>query len=354
MDAIEAIMLRTLSMNSRFSIKKLAARMGQKTSTTYDRVRALEKSLGIRYILEIRPEALGYYPYIATARFNGRAPETEVIKAAFENDPNMQLATLTNGDVDMFCYFLVRDSMDVVEYLWKLGSASPFKEYEVKWSATPYYSAYEFVPLREKFFDMLEKTVWQRTRDRPRPENGQLTRNEYEVLKALNGNAAMDFADLDRTLGLDKGMSHYIYNRLLEKAIIKRPTMTMEKLPVRHSTFYSMEVTKSVSFEETREYLLRHIIGNGHHMANRYSLAGNTLNPLGTVYVAPSLLSEDRILEDELNAVKGVNLSKAVITDVPIGAFCYRFFDNAHSGQYKALIEEFKKEKFLDTVDYGC
>lgn len=351
-EAVDTAMLRTLSMNSRFSIKKLAARLGEKTTTTYDRIRAMEKALGLKYILQIEPERLGYYPYITTVKFKGAKPDAKAVREAFASDSRMQLVALAKGDTDMFCYFLAKDNNDAVQYLQRIRATGPFKGYNTDWSATPYHWTYGFIPLRKEFFTLLEEKVWQRTRDAPRPESGQITRKEYELLKFMHDNANADFSDVDKELHLEKGMAHYIYNRLLEKGVILRPTITIGGLPLRYSTLHVMKVVNGALFEEKREGMLRNIIGDSHVVTNKYALIGNTLNPLGSMFIAPSVVG-GKSADEELAMINGVELSSSVLTDIPIGHFCHRLYDNAHSSQYRVLIEIYKKERFLTAVDYN-
>ncbi|MCL5680227.1 MAG: hypothetical protein M1465_02720 [Candidatus Marsarchaeota archaeon] len=93
------------------------------------------------------------------------------------------------------------------------------------------------------------------------------------------------------------------------------------------------------------------IIEDG-ELVNKYSFLGDLQAPhaglfIATVQGSASLDSIKRGLERN---VKGIEVKASVITDVVVGRFCYRVFDNTYSSQAYSL--EHRHIKTWKRIDY--
>ena len=341
-------------MNGRASYGFIGNSLGIPSTTISNRLRNLERRYGVRYIAEVDTERLGYFGYFTFVKFRDKRPTLDELRAALGSEPKIQLVALTSGDYDLVIYFLEATHGDVAYDVYALQNLSPLGKYTSEWYTTPDFSGYGFVPLRDAFFDLLVKKVWLKTTEHRRPVGSDILMREYQILKELNSNGAVDFSEIERKCGLGRGAARYTYLKLKENGILKRITITMTSLPIRENIILQLKIDHGKEFEKTRVKLLSEIISQTGHPINKYALEGDIEIPQSVMLVMPTFNELDGHVEEESiqKRIKGITLSRLIITHVLIGSFCYRRFDNTYTNQYRRLVEEYKVLKRAKPTNY--
>jgi DNA-binding Lrp family transcriptional regulator len=197
--------------------------------------------------------------------------------------------------------------------------------------------------LRDAIFSVLKDRVWHRTKERPSKQHEQLFEREYLLLKELADDASQEFSAIDRKLGFGKGASQYTYHRLLEKDIVKRITITMDKPPIRYVGIIHADQINMRRFMESRKELFIDRIAHTDNALNRYLLSADFGSPYGILMLAPVFGDSGiALMEKSLKSrIKGIRVRSLVVTDVLVGRIGYRRFDNRHSKAYKTLKETY-------------
>lgn len=342
-DEIDKKILTTLSMNARASLAFMGRQIGLSQNATYNRVKQMEKKYGIKYLAEIDVEKLGYLKIFIMVKFTDKLPSKQELIEALEKEPRVQLAFLTKGDNDLVIYALAKNtnSMETIDTIVNLRTGELLK-YPARWTAVPFYEHFGYVPLRDKFIDTLKE---------------DLRKREYALLKELNKNGGENFTSIDKRYGFDLGRSQYTYYKLEKDGIIKRITMSMQKIPIKYTGMITKEIIDEDKFRKNRVLSLQDIIKDNNSPINKYSLTGDISNPDGSLLFIPEL-NEGTITsatESISQLDLGINLKMSIITDILVGTFCYRSFDILHSRQHKLLVEKygFKESELLDYKETG-
>jgi DNA-binding Lrp family transcriptional regulator len=340
-DLSENKMLTLLSMNARANLSYYGkSLLGLGPSMTFYRVKHMENKYSIKYLTEIGVERLGYAPYIAFVKFEDRMPSMDELREELKNEPSVQIAGMLSGEYDLFIYFLAENNDQASEITYQIRKGKKIESYLSKWYVTPFKAYYGFVPLRDEFFQILKEKVWSRTKEKPHPESNQLTEKEYRVLRELNSSGTKDFSEIDKSSDLHRGGTQYIYHKLKEKGIIRRATLTLD-LPLKYSVMLLVKVIDQKAFSETRNNLLSEVISESELPVNKYVLEGDIGAPHGILFVEPIFDDEQfrKSVEKLSNEIKGVAVSSLIITNVLVGNFCYRKFDNRYARHHDLLIE---------------
>ena len=303
----------------------------------YARVRYLENKYKINYITEIDVEKLGYLKFFVLVKFLDTAPETKEIKNALENEPHAQFAAYVKGEYDLIIYILAKSNEEAIDTVIAMREKTLAK-YPSEWYTVPFYEHFNFIPLRDEFIEVLKERLLER---------------EFAVLKTINRNGAIKFAEIDKKYGFDSGRSDYTYHLLEKKGIIKRATLTMQNIPIKYIGILFMRILKEDEFKKNRKKFLMNIIGEENTFANKYILSGDIGMPDGTLFFVPVFNDGDlEQAHEELSRLSaGVRLKAYVLTEVLLGSLCYRKLDVTNSRQYDILANTYKiKER--EKVDY--
>jgi DNA-binding Lrp family transcriptional regulator len=349
----DGIVLRNLSMNGRMPIDMLAKRMGVSLTSARYHISKIEERYGLRYFADVDIEKLGYLGYFIFVKFRDSMPTAEEIRGIVDDEPHIQLAIMTSGRYDLVLYILAKSHRDVVYFLYELRSKSALNKYQSLWYTTPQYSRSYTIPLRDPFFRLLEDRIWHRTRERPRPESSDITEREYNVMRELCMNGAIDFARIDGKYGYGKGSSRYAYSKLRQRGIIRRMTITISRPPIKYTAMLFVDFANMVSFDKTRQNLLFETIADGKLM-NKYAFAVDIGTPQGYLMVMPVFIEGELALTEGhlMKMIKGVRLRRLIVTENVVGSFCYRNFDPAYTNQYRLLVEEYKLIKPQISTSY--
>lgn len=338
LDEKDKRLLTVLSMNARADLSFFGREIGLKPDETYRRVRSLEKKLGITYITEIDVEKLGYLKFLIMVKFLDTKPTIDEIKQTAEKEHNVQLALLVNGDYDAIFYAFIKntESDKIVETIINLRVGA-LEKYPSRWYATPFYEHHGFVPVRNEFIDQIKK---------------ELKKREYAVLREINKNSIITFTDIDRIYRLDHIHSGYVFSSLKEKGIIKRATISVERLPIKYLGIIQEEIINEMKFRKKRKHSLEHISEEIYTPINKYILGGDIENPDGSLLFVP--VFKDGELDSQIEKIKGLhlglNIKAMIITSVLLGSLCFRRFDLKYSKQHAVLVDTYgvKNEKLAD------
>ena len=348
--SIEKKILTILSMNSRASYKFIGELAGITTSAAYNHVKRIEEKFGIAYLAEIDYHALGYLSFVVFVKFIDKMPLVEEIKNALSEEPRVQLVLLTTGDYDMVFYILAKqEEIRDVLLLW---GKLPIKIKEAKLYITPNTDAYGFIPLRDKFFDLMKNDSLKTTMS---PSKKTIVSNrEYVVLRELNLDGTLEFTKIDKKHNLERGASQYAYHSLIKKKIINRITITERALPLKYNVIFLSQVVHWAEQEKTRSRLLLDIFDETPRAINKYVYASNMGMPIGGLLILPIFNNEEANLYSEKlsTEISGIELKTLIITTVLIGSFCYRRFDNYYSRQYELLVGEYHELPNIKKIIY--
>lgn len=167
-DEKEIKLITALSMNGRATYSLLGKLSEMSKNAAYVRVRSLERRYSINYTLEMDLEKLGYLGFITFIKFKGDVPHfTDMVKA-LENQPNIQFAALVSGRYDMVIYSLAHTNKEFAFFILQLRSLPEFESRTSKWYSTSEFADYNFIPVRDRFFELLKReSVAQITRETP-------------------------------------------------------------------------------------------------------------------------------------------------------------------------------------------
>lgn len=352
-DKTDIIILQNLSMNARIPLSTISERTGLRISSIEYRIKRLEERYGLRYLAEIDTNKLGFVAYMVAVRFAGSRPSSDMIRDALEPEPRVQFCMLTVGKYDMLIYLIAESNRALASVMGEIRGKDAFSRHRAKWYVTPFHTAYGYVPLRDRFFDLLKERVWQRSRESPRPKPESMLNRDYILLRELNSNGSIEFSEIDKKNNLQRSSARYTYHRLIETGLIKRVTITMQNpAGKRYDSIIFMNDINDSKYVKTREELLKYIIKDPGRTIDRFSLVGEKAVPDGLMFMMP--VFSDRGLEgarDELVAkVRGISASTQIVTDMVIGGLGYRLFDQLYSSQYRILVERYsyKKRKELE------
>jgi DNA-binding Lrp family transcriptional regulator len=339
---IDTKLLMALSMNARASFAHIGKLVGLSPSATYARVKNLEKRYGIRYTAEIDLDKLGYTTHLILIKFQTEIPSMENLKEAVKKDPRIQLAFLTKGEYDLIIFVLTETGEEGRFGLYKQRDTL-FTDYDARWYRAPVYFTYNFIPIREEFFELLKAQVWKRTKETPRLPEGRISYGEYCVLYELVKNGVMDFSEIDRKYGFDRGMAQYTYHRLKEKQIIRRITMSMSNLPIKYLAVQYLENTNDKNWVEAKPKLLAHIIKETIRPTDYCALVGDAGTPNGSIFVIPLFSDEDlEKAEEELRStIKNPKVTTSIVVSTLVNSLCFRKFDRTQSTQYNRLVDNY-------------
>ena len=179
-------------------------------------------------------------------------------------------------------------------------------------------------------------------------------RREYILLRELNAEGNRPFAEIERKYNFGHGTARYVFEKLKEKGLILRLTLTMNKYNVKYNAIIVTRIVNESIFIKDRERILRYIIKDYDALANRFALVGETLAPFGNMFIVPILREGE--LETELEwlnmQIGGIKLDSSIVTQIILGGLCYRRLDNRYSKQTQMLVSEYKAEPPKDIPNY--
>lgn len=344
LDKMDLRLLMLLSVNARSTVQSMARDIGLSSSATRHRIEKLQKRYNIKYTLEFGYSFFGFFRFVVLIKFKDAKPSSEAIKKVLEKEPSIQYAALLKGPYDLFIYMLAENTRMLEINLYRLESDpvfAPFPSYRYVSYIT--YS-YGYIPMRDAFFEVLKDKVWHRSKESPRRAPEKILNSDYLVLKELNENGNIDFADIDRKYSLGRGAAQYTYHRLLERKIIYRITITMQNLPTKYAMIVKANQLDMKEFNDNRGLYLSDIVDDTETPVNKYLLVGDVAFPRGLFFIMPIFNDGDaEATEKRVHAiVRGSEIESAITTETLVGNLGFRKFNNELSKQSN-LIPIYKK-----------
>ncbi len=107
---------------------------------------------------------------------------------------------------------------------------------------------------------------------------------------------------------------------------------------------------------ETHINLLREIISDTEQGINKYALVGDIEVPKRVIFFMP-VFNENELAQTQENMqrkLKGVEIRSLIATNVIVGDFCYKRFDNTDisCSQYQILANEYKIVPWVEPKSY--
>jgi DNA-binding Lrp family transcriptional regulator len=336
----ESTILKALSMNGRISMPMLGKMLGLSQTAAMHQAKRLERAYSIKYIAEIDVQKLGYLSFLIAVKFVEDRPSRDKLRSILESEPRIQLVMQTQSDYDLLAYVLAKSNTEAIHLV--IALRMQLLEYKSKWNMWPLDSDYGTVPLREVFIDMLKDSMLKR---------------EYVLLKELIKDGRKEFSEIDKKYGFDAGRSQYSYHKLRESGLLKRVTITIQNLPIKYTALISASIIDEEKFRKGRGEMVRSIIEDTETPINKYLLVEDTAAPDGIIFFLPVFGGDDldKVVEN-LNGLRlGMEFTTTIVTNLLIGEFCCRRFDNMHSEQQAVLEKEYGSEipKKIDYEETG-
>ena len=342
---VENDILTNLTMNARMPIEMLAENVGiQPRRAAYLRA-SLEKNLNISYIPDVRLTKIGFLEFMIFVKFIRGSPDPNMVKAELSNIGELQFAALTSGIYDMLLFVVAESNENLAEIVKKIKGVPSLSSLSSLWEISYFYKTKSFVPLREEAMQVVATKVWKRTSERPRPGYTDLLESEFKVIKALVRNGAVKFSSMEAEEGIVRGGARHAYDRLMQREILPRVTVSIDGIGVKSNGIIIMKITNEKLFQESRKRLLEFIMEERkNYIVNRFSLVGDTSNPEGVIFFVPIIDGNelDETASDLSATVKGIELQKLAVTSTILGRIPHRRIDPLTSNQNMRLISEYK------------
>ncbi len=293
--------------------------------------------------------------FLVLIKFIGKIPINDELKDVFEYEPKIQTAfVLSGGDYHLMLSMYAESEADINEIRRKLMRDTVLFNYPAEWYITPFYDTYGFIPLRSEFIETFKERMKQKESElfnRSTEKRQQVMSREFTVLKELNDNGNIDFSEIDKKYGFDKGRSQYAYYKLLQKGILKRITINMKNSGARYVVLLFLKVTNYKKFNKSKKSLAKSVIKNTNFQVNKYTLIGDIWVPFTSIFLFPIFEEDIDKITKELSNINGTEIKTSALTKILLGSLCYRRFDNAYSIQQKNL-EELEGKSKIEKVDY--
>ena len=207
--------------------------------------------------------------------------------------------------------------------------------------------------MREQFVEALKEQVWHRSKQSERPKEGQLRERAFNVLKELIKDGKAEFSKIGEKYNLNEQEVRYEYLKLVDSGAIRRTTISINNLPLKYSGILQESFINYKKFRDKRASSLSDIIEDNAKAVNKYIAVFDSMNPDGSLFLVPVFEGNElyEITEKLKKLDLGIEISTAVITNMLVGSFCLRKFDNTYSIQQKILEEEYGYEK-IERINY--
>ncbi|MGI0060192.1 MAG: hypothetical protein ACREBJ_10545 [Nitrosotalea sp.] len=170
------------------------------------------------------------------------------------------------------------------------------------------------------------------------------------MLRELDKNGKIDFTEIDKRYNFDRGRSQYTFYKLKETGVIKRITISMRKLPIKYIGIVFKTIVNGSKFREGRQNSISDLLEESKTQINKYIFVNDTFSPDGSILYMPVFNYDDldKQIEKLSDMNLGIKLTSLAVTNIVLGDFSYRKFDNTYSEQQEILEKEYnipKKER---------
>ena len=339
-DEIQKEILKCLTMNARLPANKIGKMAGIKGADVYYKIKNLEKQYGLTYTTQLFVPPLGYYPYLILIKFTNERPDIEELKRTIVNEAKIQFAVYAKGEYDVIAYMLEESPFMAEQTVLRLRTDTALGRYDAIFYTTPLAQSYGYIHIRDGFFsNILQPRILHKKRGTEITDNHPLGEREFIVLRELNENGALEFTEIDKRHGLDRGTALYTYDRLKAKGIIVRPTINASQTGIKYLGVIFIKRLDMSKYSKTKEHLYYDVINNN-EIVSRYALICEVGAPDTVILFMPIRgdNSIDKIANELKGKLNGVEISSAIVTENLVGYICMRRFDNEYSNYYNELV----------------
>ena len=210
-------MLMELSEDARLNVTRLSRVVGYSRITTIKALSRLEKSLGIRFTVEIDESQLRSFERHVIAIKLSKTPPAGVLERIFSNDPFAQNVYLMEGDFDLLIYATAGRAVDYIT--WETHVAETLVDYGASIMPSEYVTShFGYMPLGESFMDKITDTH-------------NIDEKDRSILKLLNRNCRLGYREISRLTGIQEDTVRYRLFLLKKSGIIKRFTIAVQNPP---------------------------------------------------------------------------------------------------------------------------
>ncbi|VVC72264.1 AsnC-type helix-turn-helix domain protein [uncultured archaeon] len=226
LDVISRRVIRELCMDSRVPVSVMAERIGCSRSTVASRIRFVEKTAGLKYVVEPDMARLGLnFSYFIGVKLRRELPEKDLIPL-LEESPIPQFAAFCKGEFDLLLFAAARNELEFMR--WAFNFRSALSDEIVSWNAS------HLVFARYGVFPLNDATLARSTLPSPKKA----------LLMELNRDSSQKYKELARRLKTTVPSLRY-YFRLLEKsgcvkrftAFMQNPMKSVHLVNFRHYTY---------------------------------------------------------------------------------------------------------------------
>lgn len=206
-DNSDRVIFEKLSENSRTPLKEIASEAECSIQTVVNRMRILEKDMGLRYTIEPDFARIGYSTefFIKVKFREGVIPNTKVLKDMFDTCPYVQFAALTKGDFDLFIW-AIAPSKERYEIEMEAKLRVDLDKYFYDWTAHGLLvKRGGFLPIGDEAINILD-----------------IDQTKKVLLRILNKNSRMSLTEIAKKMNISKPTAKYHVNKL--KNYVKRFT----------------------------------------------------------------------------------------------------------------------------------
>ena len=308
-------MVRMLSENSRISISEMAKQLGVSRYTISEKLKRLEKELGLRYTLELNEAALGLSsPHLIAVKFR-KNPNYDKIKSILLASCIPQVAFSASGDYDLVVY---ANALSGSEYAkWDKAMKILLSEFHAIWQPSEIiHKQLCFFPLRS---EMISRT--------------QVDPSTKQLLMLLNDNARMSFQQISKKLNMHFNTVKYNYDKLLKQGVIRRSTITLDMIKGISFVAWFSNYSPAEGYEESSaKARIPLFIDDEHPLINRYMLTASLIgsHDLFSIDVfdnKATAMKYDIKYHKSLFVKHGIKMAIGEITSLLIGRLPIRSID---------------------------
>ncbi|MDE1851936.1 MAG: AsnC family transcriptional regulator [Candidatus Micrarchaeota archaeon] len=247
--------LRTLSENSRSSVSNISSATGISRKSVVERIRRLEKELGMGYSVEFNEDKLGLVnPHLIRISFSSN-PDYDHIIELLKGSYIPQVAFSVKGDYDMVIYANAPSRQEYVH--WDKGMQQLLSGYGIRWRTSEVaHRQLGFFPLRN---ELLTRTALP---------------DKYKGIAALlNTNSRISFNEMSKELKMHFNTVAYNFKKLVASGYVKRFTALLGVPGFLSILTYFGSYTLSSGFESDAIRSRRSLMSDDEYsMISRYPL----------------------------------------------------------------------------------
>ncbi|MEM3227789.1 MAG: winged helix-turn-helix transcriptional regulator [Candidatus Micrarchaeaceae archaeon] len=317
---------RALSEDSRLSVSDISKRLSLSRKTVSDKMKQLEKDFGAKYTIEFDERLLGIvHPHLTMVKFE-RKPDIEHIKEILRSSEIPQVAATVNGTYDLFIYSNYFSDSEYAK--WDKKIRIELSEYGAEWNTSAVvHKQLGFFPLRNEIV-----------------EKSSLSDRYKAMIKLLNDNARISFAELSTKMNMHFNTVAYNFGRLLRKGYIKRFTLVMD-IPkdVTIMTFFSkysvLKGYESASAKARKAFM----DDDADSLISRYLITAPLIGSydfftMGAFDSEKAALEHDILYHKSLFSDYKINIEYGVVDKVLLGRLPVRSIDT--KSEYRTIYWE--------------